>query len=113
MTAKQPPVNVTPEPGSRLEQLHARYEMAKAKADEAEAELKTITDAIKAEALALVDGNVTAIELTHWAGVPIPLRLTYVESWRVDAKRLKAEDPVAYAMYATKSGTWQLRKAAG
>jgi hypothetical protein len=32
-----------------------------------------------------------------------------VESWRVDAKKLKTEAPETYVRYATKSTAWQLR----
>ena len=39
------------------------------------------------------------------------LTLTYSESWRIDAKRLKAEDPETYVRYAKKGGSWSMRPA--
>jgi hypothetical protein len=41
-------------------------------------------------------------------GMPA-LSLTYVESWRLDSKRLKEEDPRKYVQYAKKSAHWELR----
>lgn len=110
---KKAPVSVTPEPGSRLESLLAEYDVAKARADEAAARLKTITDGIKAETLAQ---ELNAVDDRFDITSPYlaaPLRLSYVESWRLDAKRMKAEDPAMYVTYAVKGGSWQLRKAAG
>lgn len=113
MTEKRPPVSVTPEPGGRLEQLLAQYDDLKAKADEAAARLKTITDGIKAEGAAWGDPvGATAVEFVS-PYLAAPLRLSYVESWRLDAKRMKAEDPETYVRFAVKGGSWQLRKAAG
>ncbi|GLW32252.1 hypothetical protein [Actinoplanes regularis] len=99
--------SVQPEPGSRLDDLLAAYAELKPRADELATRLKTITDAIKAELTAARPGA-QYIGVDHPALVQ-PLRLTYVESWTLDSKRLKAENPELYVTYARKGGSWQLR----
>lgn len=111
---EQLPVRVTGEPGTRLEQLHAAHEQAKA--DAAAADLKALTDALKAELSAYVTSGPgrPQVDLVPPAGAGYrPLRLSYVESWRVDARKLKAEDPETYVRYAKKSGAWVLKALAG
>lgn len=103
---------VAAEPGSRLEQLQAAYPAAKAAADEAAAQLKAITDAVKLELTQAAPEGSAKIELRGTDQAPA-LRLTYSESWRVDARKLKAEDPETYVRYAKKSGAWTLRPVAG
>lgn len=98
---------MTPEPGSRLEDLLVTYAHLKPQVDELAARLKGITDAIKAELTAALPGA-QQIDVTHEA-LPVPLRLSYVESWRLDAKRLKTEAPAVYVAYAVKGGRWELR----
>jgi hypothetical protein len=98
-------VNV--QPGSRLEDLLATYARFKPEADEAAARLKTITDAIKVELTAAAPGA-QRIDVAHET-LPQPLRLAYIESWRVDTKRLKAEAPETYVRFAIKGGKWDLR----
>jgi hypothetical protein len=105
-----PPVQVTPRKNSKLEQLHAIYLDAKAKADQATADLKTVTDSIKAE-LVKAAPDQPRVELVSPHGPR--LTLTYVESWRVDATRLKKEAPETYVMFAKKGGSWQLKAARG
>jgi hypothetical protein len=105
------PVQVTPQADSRLEQLHAMYETLKANKDEAEKQLKAVTDAIKSEVSAMLPQGSTAATITGQAGPP--LALTWVESWRLDSRKMKAEDPETYVRYATKSGTWKLEKVRG
>lgn len=111
MTEQQvatPVVPVTPEPGSRLEQLHAQYADAKAQADESAARLKSITDGIKAELSAMAP-DARRIALGGSAGPA--LAMTYTESWRLDSKRLKADAPETYVRYAKQSASWTLREA--
>jgi len=100
------PVRITTEPGTRLEQLHAQYDAAKAERDAAEEKFKGISDAIKLEMTIASEGS-TRVLLAGTQGAT-PLQLAYVESWRVDAKRLKAENPLTYVTYAVKSGSWRL-----
>lgn len=102
------PLQVEPHADSRLAQLHAAYADAKAAVDAASEQLKAITDAIKVE-LTAVNPNERRFDLMPAEGVTArPLELRYVESWRVDSTRLKKEDPVTYATYAKKSGSWRL-----
>jgi len=109
-----PPQPVVPvvnyEPASKLEQLHSAYWEAKARKDDAEKALKAIVDALKVELTTAAPGQ-ASVELHGAAGRP--LHLVYVESWRVDAKKLKAEQPLLYVTYATKSGTWKLEAKRG
>lgn len=100
---------VTPESGSRLEQLASQYDMAKAEADKAANDLKAITDAIKLELVNAAPEGATSIDLVSNELVK-PLRLVAVTSWRVDAKKLKAEDPVTYVRYATQGTSWTLKR---
>lgn len=112
MTAPaQQRVTIRPVPNSRLEQLLAQYEQAKAAADEAGKTLKAITDGIKLELTNAAPGA-TSIDVTGEL-LTRPLRLHAKESWRVDAKKLKAEDPATYVRYATKSVVWELRAVGG
>lgn len=104
------PAIVTPEGNARLAQLHATYADVKARADEANEQLKAITDAIKAE-LAAAQPNATRIEL-HGDDGPT-LAMTYSERWTVDTKRLKDEAPETYVRYAKKGGSWSLRAIGG
>lgn len=106
----QAPV-VQPEPGSRLEDLHSRYAVIKATADAAAKQLKDLTDAIKLELSQAAPEGASSIALTGEAGPP--LRLNWVTSWRLDSRKLKAEDPETYVRYAKQSGSWVLKAAGG
>lgn len=96
--------------GSRLEQLHAAYADAKAHADEAAKRLKLITDAIKNE-LNTAAPDSHRVELRGSSG-PV-LRMSFVESWRLDSTRLKSEHPETWVRYAKKSGSWTLKAVSG
>ena len=98
---------VTPAPGSRLDGLLATYAEIKPQSDEWATRLKSVTDAIKSE-LQLADPTATTIDVTH-AALAQPLRMSYVESWTLDTKALKAEAPETYVRFARKGGSWQLR----
>jgi hypothetical protein len=98
---------VVPDSDSRLEQLAAQYDQAKAEAAKATEALTAITNAIKLELTNAAPGaNDIRLDSPELAQ---PLRLFAVSSWRVDAKKLKAEAPEIYVRYATKSTAWQLR----
>lgn len=103
-------VPVTPAADSKLEQLHAVYAQRKAEADAATKALKEVTDGIKAELTAAAPDQ-PKVALSSAYGPP--LQLTWVESWRVDATKLKAERPDIYVLFAKQSGTWQLKPAKG
>lgn len=106
-----PYTQIAAEPGTRLEQLQEQYAIAKALADDATTRLKAITDALKVE-LTQAAPEQARIELVGGENRPA-LRLAYSESWRVDAKKLKAENPLVYATYAKKSGSWTLKAVQG
>lgn len=95
----------------RLAALHAEYADAKAAADGAAERLTAIKDGIKAEMAAAAPEGQTKIVLTGFDGPT--LQLTYAESWRVDSRKLKAEDPETYVRYAKKSGSWTLAPVKG
>ncbi|WP_040320040.1 hypothetical protein [Aeromicrobium marinum] len=98
-------LNLDADTDARLAQLHAAYPAAKAAADAAAAQLKVITDGIKAE-LAARAADHLKIQLN---GPHAPsLRLSHSERWTVDAKKLKAEAPETYVRYAKKSESWSL-----
>lgn len=101
---------IIPDTDTRLAQLVAQYDLAKAEADKAAETLKAITDAIKTELVQAAPGeHDIRLESDDLAR---PLRLLAIESWRVDAKRLKEESPETYVRFAKKSTSWQLRSVA-
>lgn len=102
---------VTPEAESRLEQLSARYDDARQRRDAAEAELKEITDGIKAE-LSTAHPGAPEVLLNSWA-LAQPLVLQAVASWRLDTKRIKKEHPDVYAAFAKQTTSWRLAPMAG
>lgn len=93
--------------GGRLEDLLATYAHLKPQADEAASRLKAVTDAIKLELTSAVP-DALKIDVAHEA-LTQPLRLSWIESWTLDSKRMKAEDPATYVRFARKGGSWQLR----
>lgn len=105
-----PPV-VNPEPESRLDQLAARYAVMKPQLDELTAQVKAVTDGIKAELTTAHPGS-TEVLLTspHLAQ---PLQLQAVTSWRIDSPGLKKADPQTYVRWAKKSTSWRLAPLAG
>lgn len=101
------PVQAKVESGSRLDDLLATYAELKPAADEITGRLKTVTDAIKSELTSAVP-DTRRIDVAHEA-LAQPLRLTYVERWELDTKRLKVDEPSLYVRYARKSTRWELR----
>lgn len=95
----------------RLAQLHASYDEAQANYDAASSHLDAIKTGIKAELAQLAPEGSTKIALNGTDGPP--LTLTYAESWRVDSRKLKTEDPETYVRFAKKSGSWTLKAARG
>lgn len=111
MTTPTPPVAVTPTPGSRLDTLIEAFADLKPRVDELTTRLKALSDAIKLE-LTNAAPEASTIDVWHQA-LPGPYRLSYVERWDLDTKRLKAEDVETYVRYARKGGSWQLRAVKG
>lgn len=93
---------------TRIAQLAAQYDVAKAEAKKAAEALAAITDAIKVELVKAAPGsNDIRLESPLLAQ---PLRLFPVVSQRLDTKRMKAEQPALYDAYLAKPTTaWQLR----
>lgn len=111
-TIEAPPLTVHAEAGSKLEQLHALYDTLKAEADAATKKVKVVTDAIKLE-LTQLDADERRFELTSSVEGARPLRLAYVESWRIDSAKMKTEEPETYVRFAKKSGSWRLAPGGG
>lgn len=104
---------VHPEPDSKLGRLCAAYSLARPRADQAERSLKQITDAIKVELT-----NMVAEDPAYHQGEPVvcvaevldaPLRMSYVNSWYLDTKALKEQDPHTYVKWAKQRGVWKLQ----
>jgi hypothetical protein len=108
MTAPNVSRTLTPGPYDKLADLAAAYEVARAEADAATERLTAARDALKAEMLRGLPPGVRTIDL---AGA-VPLRLAYVESTRLDSKRLKAEHPEVWKHYAKTSAAWRLKAVA-
>lgn len=107
-TDRTPVVEVMAVPGSRLEELLASYESAKADSEAAVQRFEAITAAIKAELSAAVP-DTPEIGLSGKPGLP-RLKLSWIRPWRFDSKRLKEEDPLTYVRYAVQGGHWELRQ---
>lgn len=106
-----PPFAVQADATDRLAQLHAAYDDARAAYDEASSRFEAIKAGIKAELANLAPEDRTRITLTGPAGPA--LGLTYSESWRIDSRKLKREEPETYVRFAAKSGSWTLRTLTG
>lgn len=105
--AEPEPVTVAvDEDDSRLGQLLAQYDLAKAEAKKAEEALKAITDGIKAELIAVApDAKTIDVASKHLARA---LRLNAVTSTSVDSARLKVEQPLVFAQFSKSSTSWRL-----
>src|SRR5262245_5490733 len=110
MTAKKPaPARVEPKLDSRLEQLRGLYAEAQEAMAAAKERVDELNVSIKAEMMSEYP-EARVIDLhTPRLGLP-PLRLHWKEQWRLDAKRMKSEDPELYVRWAKKSGYWELRE---
>jgi hypothetical protein len=109
--AKPAPTTVEAKPDTRLAQLSAQYDLAKAEVDKATETLKAITDGIKAELVKSAPGA-SDVRLDA-EGLDKPLRLQAVVSRRVDSARLKAEQPQVWADYSDESTSWRLERVRG
>jgi predicted phage-related endonuclease len=107
----KPRMAITPVPGSVLENLLAQEHAAEAAQKEAYDRLKGLRDQVKAE-LTQAHPDITAFDI---AGTPHrPAKtLNWVNTVRLDTKRLKAEQPRIYVDYAEFGGKWVLSPARG
>lgn len=107
----KPRLPISAVPGSRLEDLLSQEHAAEAAAREAAERLKGVRDAIKAELTQAHPG----IERFDIMGTPHrpAKQLTWVNTVRLDTRRLKAEQPLLYVEYAEFGGKWVLSPAKG
>lgn len=110
-STEQGPVRIPATANERLAQLHAAYDEAAAQYDAASSHFDAIKTGIKAELAALAPEGATRLALTGDHGPT--LSLTHSESWRVDSRKLKAEDPETYVRFAKKSESWTLKVVSG
>lgn len=110
-TADSPPSEgrVVTEPGTRLQQLHAAYGVAKAELKSAEERFDAIAAGIKAE---LSVSGTPKVLLTGTEGAD-PLRLSWVVQRRLDSKRLAVDHPAIHATYLKEGGYWKLEPVKG
>lgn len=107
-TEKPPPVVLQAEPGSRLDQLSARWAALKPVVDAAQAELKELSDAIKVElAQARPDAGDIRLTAGHIAGA---LRFYAKPTTRFDTTALRAEQPAVYENFVRRGTAWELRQ---
>ena len=102
------PVAVLAADGTRLAQLLAAYEPAKAAAEEAAQQYEALTQAIKIE-LTTAHPQAERVMLSGAPGLP-RLRLAWVRSVRLNSRKLKQELPALYDLYAVQSGHYELRR---
>lgn len=99
-----PPVIVTPEPDSRLEQLLARYDDVSDRHAALDEELKALKDGIKNEMFQLAartaapDAEITRIHVRS-SYLRAPLVLSSSRPWRL-SKDFKDDQPDIYWRYA-------------
>lgn len=103
------PVTVLAADGTRLAQLLASYETAKAAAEEAKQRFEALTLAIKIE-LTTAHPHNGRIILSGAPGLP-RLRLSWRPTVRLNSRQLKIDLPALYDLYAVQSGNWELRRA--
>lgn len=99
---------IMPVPGSLLDQLMDAERAATAAAAEAAERLKSLRDRIKAE-ITQVHPGVRAFDIAGSQHRP-GMHLTWEETVRLDAKRLKREQPRVYVEYAEFGGRWALHR---
>jgi hypothetical protein len=102
------PTVVNPEPDSRLDQLAAEYAALEPQVKENVARLEAIKTGIKSELAKAAQGQPEVLLTSSYLTKPLQMR--HVESWRIDARRMKAEDPLTYVQWAVKSDRWELRQ---
>ena len=106
-----PPVQLFAAEHTRLAELQAHYDGAKAAYEEAKARLEAVASALKAEMAASAPEGTTEILLTGSPAAP-QLKLTWKRPYRFDVKRFRAEHPRMYVQYEVQSpGHWELREA--
>lgn len=90
-----PPFPVTPQPGDWLDDLLARYEDAKARAQEAQEYLDGLSAKLKSELTSRVPQGTRVIQINWRQG----RTLTWVAQRRFDSKQFAREHPDIYEAY--------------
>lgn len=88
-----------------LVQLRAQYDYLKKVRDAAVEEFETVKAKLQT---ALSEASGGAYRSTLLVPGFKPMTLIYTEPWRVDSKRLKAEQPAIYVQYAKQGSQWTL-----
>lgn len=101
-------VQLTALGGTRLEELLAGYESAKAAFEDAKSRLDALTAALRNEMTASAPKGTATVVLSGAPGLP-RLRLSWKAPWRFDSKRFKADHPELYVRYEVRGGHWELR----
>ena len=108
---KPAPVIITAAPGDPLASWHAEYQVRKALADAANAQLDAIKDRLKTE-LRTLHPDAQVIELQTPGTDLVPVRVSHSEPIRIDGPAMRKADPLLYATYARKGDQWELRQVA-
>lgn len=111
MTALDGTVQLTAAPGTRMEELLASFESAKAARDDAKARYEAVAGALKAEMAAAAPPGSTSITVSgQTPGLP-RLRLIWTRPYRFNTERFRTEHPALYVRYEIRGGQWSLRSA--
>jgi hypothetical protein len=106
------PVVLFAAPGSRMEELLASYESAKAAKEDAGARFDALVAALKNELAATAPAGSTDIALAGPPGLP-RLRMRWKTPYRFNSKQFKEDNPFLYVQYEVQGGFWELRLADG
>lgn len=105
------PLHVVRAPsGTDLEHLRMLYADAKAAADAAAEQLKTAKNKLQT---ALAEVSEGAYRAVLYVDGYKPVNLYYSEPWRLDSKRLQAEQPALYVEYAKRGSQWTMSESRG
>ena len=107
----KPRLVITAAPGSVLENLLSAEHAAEAAASEAADRLKGVRDEIKAE-LTQAHPGIGRFDIAGTPHRPAK-QLNWVNTVRLNTKRLKTEQPLLYTEYAEFGGKWVLSPARG
>lgn len=96
------------EEGTDLDHLMAEFYATKADLKAAEEAHNAIKDKVKLLAMEGRNSDEdTRVDIHSMHG---NLAVTYTESMRLNTKRMKEEDPLSYARFCEKRGTWKVQE---
>lgn len=108
---EKPRLAVTPVPGGLLDDLRARHYAARAALTEAKEREEDLRRQIL-DTLTQAHPEIGKFDLAGTPHYPA-MTLAWVDTVRLNAKRLKDEKPLLYVEYAEFGGHWELRPARG